>query len=413
MQIPDLYGLLQGLIGVWHLLLFWFLILGAAYTCYTRQYKKLLFLIPLAAIEYYMIQLNLLSDAVVRERRILLLLMTALIITVLTISLTFQMKQWGQSHISNISVKSAIDLLPDAICCYDAEGRIWMKNYRMDWICKESTGELPDDGKAFVERIKEGLLQKDCSAESISGKYYLHLKNGQTFALSEEAIRVQKRNYQMIILSDVTEEYAKTQTLLEGQRMVQELNESLKRYNREIVSVLSSRETLNAKMKIHDELGLGLLQIRKYILEGGTAEEKDLITQSLQNNIQFLLQDIKPVIVNELHLLLKTAEDLGITVNIKGELPENGRCTEVFQKALHECLTNTLRHAGGDEVTAVIEENESDISVCFTNSGVQPTEPVHEKGGLLSLRRLVEAQNGTMEIRIDKGFCLTIMLPKE
>ncbi len=368
---------------------------------------------PLTALEYYLIQLGLLGDVAEKEHHLSLLLITAILVTALAVLLAFHMKQWGQSHISNISVKSAIDLLPDAICCYDADGRIWMKNYRMDWICKESTGEVVDNAQTFLEQVRSSSPQMKCQVEEISGKYYLHLKDGQTFALSEEPIHVQNQAYQMLILSDVTEEYAKTQTLREGQRRVQELNENLKRYNREIVSVLSSRETLNAKMKIHDELGLGLLQIRKYILEGGTSEEKESIKQSLQNNIGFLLQDIKPVIVDELHLLLKTAEDLGITVHINGDHPESGRFTEFFRKALHECLTNTLRHAGGDEVTAVIEEREHDIQVHFTNSGVQPTEKIHEKGGLLSLRRLVEAQGGTMEISINKGFCLMITVPKE
>lgn len=53
------------------------------------------------------------------------------------------------------------------------------------------------------------------------------------------------------------------------------------------------------------------------------------------------------------------------------------------------------------------------ITVVFTNNGNPPESEIVEKGGLATLRSMVEAAGGTMEIGTENGFELRISLSKE
>ena len=51
--------------------------------------------------------------------------------------------------------------------------------------------------------------------------------------------------------------------------------------------------------------------------------------------------------------------------------------------------------------------------VCFQNDGDRPDGEITEGGGLGSLRKKVEREGGTMMVKNNPEFSLTIALPKE
>ena len=91
-------------------------------------------------------------------------------------------------------------------------------------------------------------------------------------------------------------------------------------------------------------------------------------------------------------------------------LEENAR---LMIAAMRECATNTVRHAGGSEMTVRLTRTQkADIAV-ITNNGKPPEGGIVEGGGLSGLRRSVENRHGTMEVRGEPAFRLSIVLPRE
>ena len=102
-----------------------------------------------------------------------------------------------------------------------------------------------------------------------------------------------------------------------------------------------------------------------------------------------------------------------MTVLTEGTLPSGGTAGEIAAAAVHECLTNTIRHAKGDLLHVRAEKKNGRTVLTLTNSGLKPCGPIAEKGGLGSLRRLAERAGGTMEIAYTPEFRLTVILPGE
>ena len=120
---------------------------------------------------------------------------------------------------------------------------------------------------------------------------------------------------------------------------------------------------------------------------------------------------------DEYELMFRTAETLGVHIRLTGELPRTEPQKHVLAMAIHECITNTLRHAHGNELCiecrTVPSPGGETIAAVFTNNGQQPMEEIREKGGLRSLRTMAEDLGGTMTVRSLPEFSITLELPKE
>ena len=83
------------------------------------------------------------------------------------------------------------------------------------------------------------------------------------------------------------------------------------------------------------------------------------------------------------------------------------------RRCIADAATTLPRHAHGDALYLNVTENDTEVTVVFTNNGEQPDGPVHESGGLATLHALACRAGGTMEIRTSPRFSLTLTLPKE
>ena len=79
--------------------------------------------------------------------------------------------------------------------------------------------------------------------------------------------------------------------------------------------------------------------------------------------------------------------------------------------AMRECATNTVRHAGGNEMKVRIFEVKSTLVVWIENNGKPPERKVVEGGGLSDLRKRIEKAGGTMRIKSSPTYRLTVILP--
>lgn len=325
--------------------------------------------------------------------------------------LKLRYRKWTDSHLSYRTFKEAVDKLPVGVCCYREDGRVILKNRTMEALCRRISGQALLNGSRFCQTVFTAPLQT-CQRRLMEEDALLVFDDGTAFSFSCTAVKAEEQLLHMLIAADMTQEYSRTQALQERKQMVEQLNERMTAYQREVLALIASQEVLNAKVKIHNELGTSLLATRKYLLNGSDAD-KDTLLQMIRQNLTFLKQDAEPQIRDEYELILSTAHELGLEIELSGELPQEESMKHIAAAAIHECCTNTIRHAGGNKLWVCAEHDEHAYRMDLCNNGKQPTEPVAEKGGLSSLRRLVEQVGGTMTITISPDFHLTIILSKE
>ena len=321
--------------------------------------------------------------------------------------------RYARRQITPGSIKEAADGLPTGLCFYREGGRVVLINRAMERLARAVTGSALRNGAAFWERLRAGDVAPGCQIPVRGEGSVVVLPDGAAWQFSRKETRRGKWAAVMLTATDVTEFYTKTLALREAREKVVALNRRLTDYNREIVALTTEREILEAKVKIHDELGSDLLAIRSYLFRGGTEEERRAIVERLRLNISFLKSGFSPAARDEYELMLETAETLGVHVAVEGELPQWEPAKHILAVAIHECFTNILRHAGGGTLCLAVSQRAGRLAAVFANDGAPPNGPIREKGGLRSLRSLVERAGGRMEVAAEPRFSLTLDLPKE
>lgn len=379
------------------------------------------------------------------------------IITLYEIGLHLYNIKWRRTHITDASIKEAVDSLPSGIIIYNRNGKLKLKNTTMENISFSITGDSLLNGLRFEEAVFAGNITnstdgipaetktrssdgipaetRTCSTGGIlqnesdkrvepefilgegtdsaaNSRKILTLPDGTIQSFNKSVISYRSHTYNMLTASDVTEEYVRTKILDKKREAVRSLNSRLNEYNRNILSVITAREILNAKIKIHDELGAGLLQIKNYLQNGGNAEERELIKKRITGNIGYLKEESETENSDEYKMIITTAASLGVTITIDGVLPDTQPYKHILATALHECFTNTLRYAKGNRLTINLNESDGSLHAELTNNGLPPQNEIIEKGGLSSLRNLTEQAGGTMRIQSFPAFTLFIDLPK-
>ena len=325
--------------------------------------------------------------------------------------------RYERTHITGRSIKEAADSLPVGICFYRPDGRPLMVNRTMEALCRSATGGELFNGESFCTQLYSGELRSPCTRSMVGDSPLIVLPDGSAWSLQRQEAPFEGAAVRVLYAYDITETYRKTASLQRMQEEVTALNERLAAYNQEIVALTTEREILNAKVRIHEELG-GILLSMKRLLPGGTPSELSALRERLRRNIFFILTEPAPDTArDEYELILETAETLGVHIRLDGALPEERAQKHILATAIHECITNTLRHAHGNELTVTCAEAPSPegtrIRAVFTNNGSQPEGEIRETGGLGSLRSMVEAAGGAMTVRTAPVFSITVELPKE
>lgn len=415
----NILPIIQSIIGVYVVIIFWASMAIMAFEVRHRHCKSLVYVVPIfiglyiaAQCIFYNIYTEFAPEGIANKLVYFwgnlpwVAIITALfMITILELKIFDHNRKWVREHITATSIKEAIDDLPVGICCYEENGQIVLKNHRMERICRAYTGTALLNAVTFLNEITKGsnLTEKG---------NILQLENGEVFTFSDRAIKDKGSNLRMLSLVDITEQYMNTKTLEEKRQLIAGLNEELVLYGKQIVDSITAREILDAKIKIHDELGVNLLTSKHYILSGGTEEDRKNIENALRKNLKYLKKEKEKINSDEYAVIFETAEKLDIKLKLTGNLTDLEPQRHIIVTGIHECLTNTIRHANGDELYIKIEESDTGFRVEITNNGKKPESEITERGGLLLLRTLVEDHGGTMEIDWIPCFVLRLKLKK-
>ncbi|MGN0801555.1 MAG: hypothetical protein ACI4MF_03055 [Candidatus Faecivicinus sp.] len=306
---------------------------------------------------------------------------------------------WIRRHLSQVSIKTSCDHLPSALCFARENGQPCLRNLKMDELSHRITGEALLNANSFWDALAEQPV--------------VSLENGQTWSFERTAMELDGQTVYQIIGTDVTESVRLNRELEADNRRLDAMNRRLREYSQNVQSVTREKETLRAKVRIHDELGHALLQTRQFLSD--EREDADAICASWRQNIRLLLgESVDEAPAGSFDQLLSAAQAIGVTIDRRGVFPAEGtEAAHLAETAVHECLTNLVRHADGTHLEIMGTQEADGWHICCRNDGAVPAGPIVEGGGLSSLRAQVEAAGGAMRVDHAPRFLLTLVLPEE
>lgn len=326
-------------------------------------------------------------------------------------ALLLHLKQQRKTMLTPMSAKESLDALPDGICFFHADGQPLLVNMRMNRISAELFGTTLLNADAFLQSLRRG----EGKAEFLRTEptVIVRTEDGKAWDFRVKTLTVRRAAVQELIAYDVTEQRHLGEELDARNAGLKRVNERLRRYSREVERSTMEKELLTAKMRVHDDVGRSLLAFRAYLEQPKAERNRDKLLLLWRQTVAVLRNEASPIRrCSDWELLSKAAQSVDVQIVQDGEVPENDRERAVIIAAVHECLTNTVKHAKGNKLYLKLRSSENLLTAELTNNGSLPAGAICETGGLLNLRRTVETAGGTMKTEATPRFLLWIELPR-
>jgi hypothetical protein len=313
------------------------------------------------------------------------------------------------THITPASIREGIDALPDGMLFSYDDGSIQLINPAMNSVAEKICGKTLTDGNDLISRLSEGSsASSDCTYVRSGDTAIVKLPDGAVYSFEKREKSFSGSPINEVLCFDVTRENELAEDLDKKNKELEEQNERLRVLNESITDMTIEDEILKTRIKIHDELGNCIATARHYLAgEGG--DRSDVLVK-FRNNVSLLDGNNKGVRPSDLETVLRAAKDVGVAVNIEGEIPQGYKTRKIIAAAIRECIANTFKHAKGDAIFVRCVNDGGLLKLSINNNGNPPEKEIVESGGLLNLRKLVERSGGSMKIESKPGFLLTITL---
>ena len=309
-------------------------------------------------------------------------------------------------------IKEGFDSLPIAACFFDINGMIRLVNHRMLAVMNY----LRPNGIQTLTEFEDALITPPETVCILNtGLNIYHFPDDRVLAFSEELIFTRdKIQYTQITATDVTELIKRQEMLKAENEKLSHANERLKKLIEQMPELIREEETLQMKLRVHDDIGHSILASRRMLLKDAGLEEIKASAMQWEQSIAVLYrynEILKQP--DSLAEVLDKSHEMGVAVVTEGEIPSNIDLRKLLSLAIGECATNCVRHADGTRLFASFKSTSEYETLTITNNGEKPHEEISEGGGLSILRHRVEESGGSMKIESFPCFKLIISLPKE
>ena len=331
--------------------------------------------------------------------------------TLLNLFITIVLIRNRKNTISKMSIKEAFDDLPCGICFYEASGVTRLVNSKRNDFSIRITGEYLLNGKKFISILTDENIKRNSLSHQEEEEYIISLDD-HVYSFRRREHQLSDKSLYEIIATDITRKHQLSRELNKKNKELSSFNKRMRQYGETIEELTIEKETLSAKRNIHDKLGKLLILSRQSLDKDRTEEEKEVLLSTWKNTL-IAFESMKENESNDTYdELFKAAKDIGISVIFSGRRPESRKGKKIAAKAIIECMTNTIKHAKGNEVYVSFKERNRFIEIQITNNGEQPKEEIKEGGGLSSLRLLIEREGGSMQIISFPRFEMNITIEK-
>lgn len=312
------------------------------------------------------------------------------------------------------AVKESLDTLPDGVCFYLSDGQPLLVNAQMNKISGELFGNEIMNVKSFLSNLQSNNSDGKARLISTEPTLVIQTDDEKIWDFRRNVLTVGNSEVQELLAFDVTEQYNLKKELEMRNQRLSDVNERLRKYSREVERITAEKEILTAKMRVHDDVGRSLLAFRSYLAKPQSERDRESLLLMWRYTISVMEKETVPDVQhNEWELLLKAAKAVDVSIEVNGELPEKGRKRDILIAAMHECLTNTVKHAKGNCLYLNIQSGNNALTAEITNNGEQPKADIIESGGLKNLRHTVESAGGVMAVKSKPRFGLVLKFEGE
>lgn len=316
-------------------------------------------------------------------------------------------RKYKTRTVTSDAIRQTIDRLPEGICVSAPDGTVLLSNLKMNDMCQELTGERLSDAERFWTFL-------ETKGEDQNDKRLVHMPQGQVWLFSKGTLTAEGKEYTRTNAVNVTKRYRITEELREKNAHLHDIQRRMKEAAELSGEMFVKQEEFRTRTALHNELGQVLLMGRYYLEHPDSTDTTMVILMTKQMN-RFLLGESQFPEQNtedELQQAIHMAGSIGVAVAFDGKIPSEDQHRCILAAAIQECAANTVKHAAGDKLEVLINEQSrsKDLVITITNSGKPPQGTISESGGLLALRRSVEASGGQMVVQSLPAFTLTLTL---
>ena len=320
--------------------------------------------------------------------------------------------------IGKAAIKEGFDNLPSGICFSDSNGVIVLCNRQMHRLCHALMGS----DLQHIFELRQALESPQPEVTAIDSVNYLYrFPDNTMWQFAETSVTDESgKTYTQMQAINVSRLHEKSAELQKENLALKEANTRARKLYAELDQIVREKETLAMKMRVHDDMGLCLLATRNLLTQGGTLEDYQKAGERWMQALHIIdiadhseYAERPAAAAGSLAELIASSGELGVHITVEGDLPKEESAAYLMIVAMRECVTNTVRHAGGSEITVQLTQTRDGDMVRITNNGEKPNDKIAEGGGLSGLRRSVENNGGTMSVESNPAFCLTITLPRK
>lgn len=321
-----------------------------------------------------------------------------------------RMRMRMRYSLSRESIKEGSDNLPDGICFFDEYGTVRLINKKMMSIGMMLFGKEIQT----LDELHSALSCPQSGVECLDREIALyHFPDGTVHRFTESAIADwDGKQITEVIAADVTELYAKQEELNSENIRLADANRRMKWILDNISDIVREEETLSMKIRVHDDIGHSILAAKQALIqqENIAVIRENAVLWETAVDLLYRANNM-PEVQDEWQTVRNRAEELGVEIVFDGTLPEDEFARHLILLAIRECVTNCVRHAGGNRVFVEVSDDGTQTACAITNNGRAPQQAVIEGSGLSGLRRRIEREGGSMELTDSPRFVLTVILP--
>ena len=320
------------------------------------------------------------------------------------------------------ATKRAIDSYPGGLCFSTPGGRPILVNTQMSNLIYTLTCHTLLECNATWEEMKQG--RTNCRPLQPTDWFRVPAseenRENLFFCFPDETIWhfermvLETAGAVQMTAANITKLYLVSAELYKNNQQLIAMHQRQRALLENIVQINRSRELLNAKMRIHDELGECLLRTRKTREEGTLEQEHSELSKMWLDTLNSLSCIPEPDASDAAEAeLMEAAGQIGCTICFRGPRPAEHGTRQLLYAAVREALMNAVCHAQADRLTVEIEQQPRSYRVCISDNGGKTVPALREGVGLTGLRKRLEQDGAAMTVRCGQGVTLILELPKE
>lgn len=314
-------------------------------------------------------------------------------------------------NLNHRSIRAALDALDDGILFCRPDGTILLCSETMQTLSALLCGGPMENGIDLWNAL--GKLEPTDQLHILpwKGGYLLRFPGGNTWlfrkAEQEDLLQIAAQN---ITALDRLEHQVRAKTAIRDEMTpnyaaVQAMNAAAAEEDAKLFQSLDTMTEVTRKMA-----ALYHFFTEHYALPAEKFDYKKLasLTAALTEDLIFP-DERRPE--SSIAVTVSALQLLGVTVEVKGTLPEHRPTAEVFEKLVREAGINAVLHGNATTVVVTLSEEEEGYRCRVSNNGVPLNDALQPGGGIRGIRKALFPLGGTLEIHRTPIFAITANVP--